>query len=313
MRLMRRGLLISVCLLVGATAAVSQGETPQPWQQPGEAGQEIAGPDGAPIVWIAAGSFMMGTSSEEIRYRIVRLHAVGGIADQQPVHEVSLTGFWAQKLEVTNGQYARFLNERGSNEDDEGHILLDITDENCQITERNGGYEIKEGRENHPVVEVTWYGARAYAQHYGMALPTEAQWEYAARGPDGPRYPWGDQWETGNLCWRGNVDQGPPLCAATFPAGSFPAGASWCGALDMAGNALEWCADWYDPAYYKEAPAENPMGPITPPVPYDQATRVCRGGSYFQYADDCRCASRSYFPPDQCHDYHGFRCVVNCE
>ena len=310
---MRQWLVIGACLSLAAGAGGAQGDSPQPWEQPGEAGQQILGPDGAPLLWVPAGQFIMGSTNEGIRYRIIQLHAIGGIADEQPAHEVILDGFWLQKLEVTNAQYARFLNERGTNQDDEGQPLLDISDENCQIVEDNGVYKVAPGREEHPVGEVTWYGAKGYAEHYGMAVPTEAQWEYAARGPQRPRYPWGDEWQRDNLCWRGHIAESPTPFAATFPVGSFAAGASWCGALDMAGNASEWCADWYDPDYYRHAPTENPAGPPTPPVPHAQATRVCRGGSYFEYGDECRSAKRLHFPPGECHDYHGFRCVANCE
>ena len=313
MELVRRWLLIGACLLVCVTVGVGQGQPPPPWRQPGKAGQQITGPDGAPLVWVLAASFAMGSSSDESRYRIVELYATGRIADEQPVHQVTLDGFWIQKMEVTNAQYARFLTEHGSNKDAQGHELLDLADTGCEIGLRDGTYAVAAGREDHPVVEVTWYGAKAYAEHYSMALPTEAQWEYAARGPDGRRFPWGNRWEAGSLCWRYNA--GPPseVFGATSPVKSFPDGASWCGALNMAGNAKEWCRDWYDPHYYAQAPTHNPTGSVTPPGPDDHATRVCRGGGYSDDADECRSGSRSYFPPDQCHDYYGFRCVVNCE
>ncbi len=284
----------------------------KPWQQPGSRlGEEIVGPDGAAMVWVPGGSFTMGSSIDEWRYRLTKLFRTNRVTEETPAHQVTLDGFWVQKLEVTNAQFARFLNDYGSNQDPEGHMLLDLEDTGCEIVFTNGRYQPVDGRAKHPVVEVTWYGARAYAQHYGLALPTEAQWEYAARGPKSLRYPWGNEWHDNWLCWTYHRGPGTAFLAATFPVGSFPEGASWCGALDMAGNALEWCADWYDFKYYRRSPGTNPPGPAQPPESGSEPQKVCRGGSYFHNTDDCRSARRLQFPPAQCNDYHGFRCVAN--
>ena len=135
---------------------------------------------------------------------------------------------------------------------------------------------------------MTSEGAAAYCAHYVYVLPTEAQWEYAARGPDARTWPWGNLWDAGKCCNINNKGPG----GTTFPVGSFAAGASWCGALDMTGNIHEWCADWYDEEYYQVSPELNPQGP-------DSGThRVARGGFWNTGESACKAARRgpSYVP-----------------
>jgi len=207
--------------------------------------------DGAELLWVPAGSFGMGSTE--------------GPPNERPVHRVSLSGFWLYQHEVTNGQFGQFAAATG------------FADSDWQ--------KYAEGREPHPVVRVSWEGARAYAEWAGVALPTEAQWEYAARGPKGSKYPWGDQWSDRKLCWWWNRGQNEDV--GTFPVGSFPDGASWCGALDLAGNVYEWCADWFSPTYYAQSPAHDPPGPE------QGETRVSRGGSWDSVlAIGCRGAFR---------------------
>ncbi len=191
-----------------------------------------------------------------------------------PVHQVTLDGFWIGQCEVTNAQYRAF----------------------CNATRRQFPPESKRG-DNHPVVSVTWDDAQAYCDHYGYSLPTEAQWEYAAGGAESLIYPWGNEWIPGNLCWRGNP--GPE--ADTFPVGSFPAGASWCGALDMAGNLWEWCADWWTFDYYQSSPELNPAGPET------GESRTLRGGSWSNVSYYCRSACRSNPARPLAWFHYGFR------
>ncbi|MCD6506169.1 PEGA domain-containing protein [Candidatus Poribacteria bacterium] len=221
----------------------------------------ITGKDGAPMVLIPAGEFQMGDHFNE-----------GGF-DERPVHTVYLDAFYIDKYEVTNELYARFLNDIGRNEDDEGHQLLDINDSDCLIEFVGGQYRPKAGYENHPVIEVSWWGAKAYAEWAGKRLPTEAEWEKAARGGlVGKRYVWGDEMpprqlvgnfadETAKRKYPGwtiveGYDDG---YVGTAPVGSFvPNGY---GLYDMAGNVWEWCADWYDENYYSRSPRRNPKGP----------------------------------------------------
>ena len=180
------------------------------------------------------------------------------------MHQVALDSFWIGECEVTNGQYRAFC---------------DATGRTCPI----GSAAL----DDHPAMAITWDNAKAYCDHYGYVLPTEAQWEYAAAGPEAATYPWGDEWDDQKCCNHFN----PGPVGTTFPVGSFPAGASWCGALDMSGNWWEWCADWYASDYYQVSPESNPRGPDT------GTSRVLRGGSCFSMAGQCRAAYRYYSGP----------------
>jgi len=160
-----------------------------------------------------------------------------------------------------------------------------------------------------PIVDVTWYDCAAYATWAGVSLPTEAQYEYAVRGPQGNNYPWGgtataadptNGWD-GTKC--ANYYNSYDVGISTWPVGSFPSGASWCGAQDLAGNVWEWCADWYGD--YSSTPVTNPTGPATGDY------RVLRGGSWSNYIEDyCRGACRNNGNyPTYWVDFIGFRCA----
>jgi formylglycine-generating enzyme required for sulfatase activity len=265
-------------------AALSVAQEAQPWAAPGtETGETMAGPDGGTYVWVPAGEFMMGSDDH--------------FDEAEKLHEVRITsGFWLSRCEVTNEQYARFLNAYGKNQDAEGHQLLNIEDDHCGITREGDQYLPKQAQASHPVVDVNWYGARAYCDFYHLRLPTEAQWEYAARGPDAPRYPWGDEWDVSKCC---NVDNNSWPWPRMMPVGSIPKGASWCGAVDMAGNVWEWCADWT--GAYAGLPRDDPPGPE------EGEMRVLRGGAYMMSDKYCRCAARHCNDPQRALDSQGFR------
>jgi formylglycine-generating enzyme required for sulfatase activity len=157
--------------------------------------------------------------------------------------------------------------------------------------------------DDHPIVNVSWDDAKAYAKWAGVSLPTEAQWEKAARGTDGREYPWGNDWDA-SKCRCSKTQFGD--AGSTSPVGSYPAGGSPYGCLDMAGNVCEWCADRYGQDYYASSPARNPTGPES------GDRRVLRGGSWNDYnATLFRSAFRNYINPSRgIQLLFGFRCAA---
>ena len=234
---------------------------------PAKTGQTWIRPkDGAVMVAVPAGEFTMGNNDYD---------------DEKPQRQVTLDGYWIDKDLVTVAQYRKF----------------------CADTGRKMPDPPKWGwKDDHPVVNVTWDDAKAYADWAGASLPTEAQWEKAARGTDGRKYPWGNDFDRSRLwCSHGTTGD----AKGTASVGRFPMGASPCGALDMAGNVWEWCADWYGPDYYKDAPAENPTGPGI------GKGRALRGGSWYGIIElNFRCANRLVITPGSRVPDCGFRCAV---
>ncbi len=251
--------------------------------------KEIVGKDGAPMVLISLGEFKMGSNE--------------GQKHEKPVHTVYVDAFYIDKNEVTNAQYAQFLNEYGRNADGDGRELLDVDYSRCLIRKSENTYEPKSGYENHPVTEVNWYGAVAYAQFYGKRLPTEAEWEKAARGGlVGKRYPWGDEISHDDANYNGTG--GKDVWSRTSPVGSFAANGYEL--YDMAGNVWEWCADWWGRDYYANSPPNNPLGPDS------GSRRVLRGGSWTAYhSPRVRVAGRLYGRPMYTSDVAGFRCGMS--
>ena len=219
--------------------------------------------DQATYVFIPGGDFLMGSAIE---------------ADEQPEHTVTVTGFWISKTETTNAQYARCV-EAGA----------------CTPPHNSDWND--PARVDFPVTHIDWGQASTYAHWVGGHLPTEAQWEKAARGTDGRTFPWGDEGvDAQHLNF--NSSQGP------VAVGSYPAGASPYGLLDMAGNVEEWVADWYAPDVYQQAANDNPTGPDT------GIFRVVRGGSFNSSLGGVRAASRDRALPATYFDSVGFRVFI---
>ncbi|WP_235026741.1 formylglycine-generating enzyme family protein [Dietzia lutea] len=274
---------------------------------------------------ISGGEFRMGDSFDE-----------GYAADgETPVHRVSIADFLMDSTAVSNSQFATFVKDSGYVTEAEklgvsavfhlafhgrpADVLNRVTGVPWWLAVRGACWRRPEGpgsdisgRQNHPVVHVTWRDAMAYCAWAGKRLPTEAEWEYAARGGlRDARFPWGDEL-TPRGKWRCNIWQGTfpqhntveDGHLTTAPVKTFrPNGY---GLYQMVGNVWEWCADWFDPSYYQNSPTDNPRGPET-----GQA-RVMRGGSYLCHHSYCyryRASARSSNTPDSASSNIGFRCA----
>ncbi|RLB07116.1 MAG: formylglycine-generating enzyme family protein [Deltaproteobacteria bacterium] len=217
--------------------------------------------DGMHMVLIPAGEFMMGSENGE--------------QDERPVHKVWVDAFYIDEHEVTVGQYRKFLQETGYPPPRFWNPELD--------------------KDNEPVVGISWYDACAYAKWAGKRLPTEAEWEKAARGGKQLKpFPYGDEISTelANYESRG-----------ISPVKSYPPNGY--GLYDIVGNVWEWCYDWYDEHYYKYSPFRNPMGPV------NGRMKVVRGGAWYSNRDHLRVSNRRAVDP-HAKSYHiGFRCVIS--
>jgi iron(II)-dependent oxidoreductase len=251
--------LVGLLVLVGTTAGFS----PFPSSAKVQVAANWQGDDGARMVLIPAGEFWMG--SEES-------------TDEEPRHRVYLDAFEIDVYEVTNTLYGKFIQAVG-------HQPPSFWSD----SKWNG--------RSQPVVGVSWYDAEAYCKWAGKRLPTEAEWEKAARGTDGRKYPWGDQWDGS----RANSYEAK--LGKTVPVGSYPGGVSPYGAHDMAGNVSEWVADWSDTSYYQRSPERNPKGPES------ARGKVLRGGSWQDSPTNLRAARRWGYIPASLLNVYGFRCA----
>jgi formylglycine-generating enzyme required for sulfatase activity len=222
---------------------------------------KVSPTDGMTQILIPEGKFFMGGMD------VYRKN------DELPAHEVFISAFWMDQVEVTNGMYK-----------------LCVDDGTCRPpaqvrSDNRDNYFGNPEFQDFPVVHVTWYDANAYCQWAGRRLPTEAEWERAARGDDKRNFPWGDEFPNQ---YNSNALN---LISDTWRVGSFPEGASPFGVLDMAGNVWEWVADRYRPDYYAKSPAENPTGPADDEV--FNNLRVIRGGSFQEDGIFMRLANRN--------------------
>jgi formylglycine-generating enzyme required for sulfatase activity len=245
--------------VAGTTLTVPDVLLKRPW---------LPSPEKIGFEWVTvpAGEFTMGSNDS---------------SDEKPIHRVHLSAYQIARHPVTNAQYELFVK---------------TTSYAAPRHWENG--KIPAGKENHPVMNVSWQDAQAFCGWAGVRLPTEAEWEKAARGTEERKYPWGNEPPTKELCNFGN------LVGDTTPVGRYPKGASPYGVLDMAGNVWEWVSDWYDKKYYSVSPGSNPQGPATGKY------RVLRGGSLNNNDGNVRSAFRNYLVnPDLRLNLVGFRCV----
>lgn len=252
--------------------------------------------DGMVMVYVPAGGLQMGSTdaaleqADELCVKYRPACERGSFGREMPAHPVALDAFWIDRTEVTNAQYA-----------------LCVADGSCRESEYAEHPDFNGA--DHPVVGVDWYNAWLYCQWAGARLPTEAEWEYAARGPEGRVFPWGDTFDGNRLnfcdvnCPIGwTIPEYDDGHVYTAPVGSYPEGASWCGALDMSGNVSEWVADWYA-LYYPSERRVSPTGPSS------GSSKTVRVGSWVNFPEAGRAAARGPENPDRAWNSLEFRCA----
>lgn len=254
-------------------------------------------------VFVPTGEFSMGGSDDH--------------EDTLPEHIVYLDAFWIDQTEVTNSMFEFFVSETGHQTEaeitGESWLVDKQIDTTADFRHPQGLDSDIEGLDNHPVVHVSWNDAVAYCIWADRRLPSEAEWEKAALGTEGNKYPWGVGYtELGNYLnynferaveiWGSGNDITDDGFQYTSPAGSFPDGASPFGALGLSGNVDEWIADWYDQNYYANSPRENPQGPS------NGQYKSTRGGSWYD-AGVVSAIIRRFIPPEITSNSLGFRCA----
>ena len=302
----KKGLAVCVLLLsmlvagCGSGQAVGPTMTTIPAQTPiehspnrGIGSTTVSDKDGMTLVYVPEGEFEMGSQD--------------GLSNEKPVHTVYLNAYWIDRTEVTNTMFSAYINDTSYQTDAEkagfswlfnGSKWEKTNGANWQHP--HGLSSSLSGLEDHPVAHISWNDAQAYCEWAGRRLPTEAEWEKAARGMDGRKYPWGNQDPNASLA-NYFLNMGD-----TTTVGSYADGASPYGALDMAGNIWEWVADWYDRGYYKsQEDWTNPVGP------YSGVYRVLRGGAWNTHPISICTFSRFRNYPSNTDYFNGFRCALS--
>lgn len=231
--------------------------------------------NGVPMVWVSDGAFLMGSPN--------------GRARNQPPHEVYLNAFYVDQFEVTIAHYAKFLESAG----DDRLRLMPMLWEQADV-QHDG---------DRPVMGVMWGAADAYCRWVGKRLLTEAEWEKAARGLDGRRYPWGNDEPAFTLANYGQSISSHTFRDSLRPVGSYEGGKSPYGLYDMAGNVSEWVSDWYDEEYYAKSPKSNPQGPVR------GFEKVFRGGSFVSSRLAMNATARESTSPTDKRLHVGIRCA----
>lgn len=266
-------------LVPSTTATNIPTMTPTPTITPLPA--EIIDDHGVPMVLVPAGPFVMGRKDRA--------------PNESPAHTVTLGDYYIDQFEATNSSFADFLNVMG-NQFEGNANWIEVNDPDLHVHLVGDLWQVDEGFANYPMNEVTWYGARAYCLWRGGRLPSEAEWEKAARGTDERTFPWGEEISCDLANFAGCV-------YGAVPVDSYPEGVSPYGAYNMAGNVMEWVADWYSREYYQNSPSDNPTGPDSGDF------KIFRGGSFINAAGNVRTTYR--FAKLQVLTYvaNGFRCA----
>jgi formylglycine-generating enzyme required for sulfatase activity len=295
----RRTFFLLLLLIATSLSSCATNQLEDTWVRP---------MDKMTLVYVPEGEFQMGSSKELVfSAKDICKQSLGNISgavcdatsfmDEFPDHKVSLSDYWIDQTEVTNAQY-RICIEAGG----------------CELPKDLGSYSEESYFDNpdfddYPVVQVTWTMAWEYCNWAGARLPTEAEWEYASRGPEGFIFPWGSEFDRTKLNYCDSSCDGisDPVYndgyPETSPVGSFPSGASWVGALDMAGNVREWVNDWY---------AQFPLDDLTDPRgPVSGDEKTMKGGSWYDAPFNIRSTNRGGLPTDYWRHKVGFRCVLD--
>jgi formylglycine-generating enzyme required for sulfatase activity len=251
-------------------------------------------------VWVTADCFRQGSNSPDGWAGLeasAPSWAKRAMAYEVPAHEVCLSaGYWIDRYEVTNAAFQAFVEAGGYDQQAlwsaQGWNWKEKIGKALGVPSRCENAD----QPDHPRACITWYEAEAYAAWRGGTLPTEAQWEYAARGPQALIFPWGNAWDAS----RANVVG----ATGTAAVGTYPNGVSWVGAHDMSGNVMEWVSDWFDTKYYKQGVRLDPQGPEK------GSKKVEKGGWWGSHPFVARAAYRHYEDPPSYQDHHiGVRIV----
>ena len=268
--------------------------------------------DGSIMRLISAGEFTMGSTQKDIKdartmdrdgSHFALSHERFALSHETPQFNLFVPAFYIGIFAVTNEQFARFLSEASPDAAVFGSWAAAFS-RLCKPRYEGEPWRVELGFERHPVVHVSWLGAAAYCRWAGLRLPTEIEWEKAARGTDARLFPWGNEWHDDFLCWhRGSRGANEP----TIPVNAHAEGCSPYGIFQMVGNVTEWCEDWYQPRAYDD----HAMGNRHPPPLGDE--RVLRGGTCLQrHKLEFRCAMRYASPAVALTvDFTGFRCACD--
>jgi formylglycine-generating enzyme required for sulfatase activity len=241
------------------------------------------------MILIPDGSFAMG-------FKIDNDNEWGDM-DEEPVHQVTLSSYWIDKYEVTSSNFAKFLNENKN----EAHRFIEITS-SVTVQFEDNFFQPRKGLENYPVNRVSWFGADAYCKSKGKRLPTEAEWEKAARGDDQRIFPWGNEFpDNSRVTFRRKFSE--KGFRVMEPVEGMKSGISPYGVHQMAGNVWEWVSDWFDPTAYQDENRIDPKGPES------GISKVLRGGNWYYKAYYMRTTYRFNERPEIFKVWQGFRCA----